>query len=322
MKNAAYKCKRYNISTHKWISNMMTFTFEFCETNERLDANFPEKERNGFHQTLNITVINRLLCEEYTSCIDNKSQIFDGHKIIDDPKILYNVLCDGCSKKNKSTTLKYKTHTSENNGFDITIEVDAIYIKDEMKIKLQYVDKHVTPKQVIERMDVKFDEIMEHITYKLNDVAERMEVQIRNEESDRKNSEGKCKLSTKKKFDEMTEAIFRVADEYSKLRDEFRNYILMMPIFHEHVASNETISKIVNANITEFHLRFEIQHVANNTTYNIDDFDTNKFKYLTQLANITFENCCRIRNLDVLAVNDNLRSIRSERFHYKSGQFI
>lgn len=62
------------------------YVFQYCATS------------NG---SFNMTVINRLLCEEYTVCIDKSSSSFyNGHPIIQNEIILVNVIKDGFDKKN------------------------------------------------------------------------------------------------------------------------------------------------------------------------------------------------------------------------------
>lgn len=122
---------------------------------------------------IGIIVVNRLLCEEYSIKILASSPIFDNRKIISNPDILYKILCDTFEKKSKCSTISYSssgTPLDESGGkrvFEITIMVDAVYISDQMIVKLPLVDKHITPKQVVERIDFRFGELIPIVDQKL-----------------------------------------------------------------------------------------------------------------------------------------------------------
>ena len=129
---------------------------------------------NKLDDSIEVTVIDRLLCEEYTNIISKNDSIFNTHKIITEPKILYKVLIDALEDENENVTMSYNVNKSSliqlesGLSFDITLTVDATYISDNFLLRLPFVEKHITPKQVIERIDYRFDQIMPQVDAKLN----------------------------------------------------------------------------------------------------------------------------------------------------------
>lgn len=262
------------------------------------------------NEDINIIVINRLLCEEYTLSVDNMSLMFDNHKIVNNPKILYQVLCDGLEKKNDTTKITFGASKDqmlkidEKRIFDITINVDAIYIQDSINLKLAYVDKHITPKQVIERIDYKFDEIIENIRSKMDDLVVNVDILISKESTERENSDNKIIQRICDDCDVINKKLTHLDHVHSNLKEEFNEYVSMMPIFHVDYGGQH---KTINPCITNLVIRNDTILLPEGVFGRILDYDSKKFKYLKNLTNIKFDGVTH-PNLDFIA-SDNLEMI-------------
>lgn len=105
-----------------------------------------------------ITVINKMLVKKYTLTIES-NDIFIHHPIIQNINILEKVLCDGFRtivdvfKMTQNISLKFESNELfEPTTYNITVSVDAIYVKDSIELKLSKVDEYIPPTQVIEHI--------------------------------------------------------------------------------------------------------------------------------------------------------------------------
>lgn len=133
-----------------------------------------------------ISVIDRLLCEEYTLILDEETKIFDNHHIIQNATILENILRDGFTNK-PNVTLQFdpceRVRLVNVITYGITVTVDVIYLKDTLVLRLPIVEKHITPKQVIEHIDYRFEHYVPEIKHVIDEVNESCSKRIKNVET-------------------------------------------------------------------------------------------------------------------------------------------
>lgn len=134
-------------------------------------------------ELFDITITNRLLCEEYNIILKKYDQIFQSHSIIKNSDVLYKIMCDALDGNdrvfmtyhpNKCVTDVTSDIDNKRDRFmDVMIKVDAIYVQDEIEINIPIVDKHITPQQVIERIDYRMGELMPNIDKKIDEQEKR-----------------------------------------------------------------------------------------------------------------------------------------------------
>jgi len=168
-----------------------------------------------------ITVINRLVCEEYTIQIEDGSALFDNHPILKNINILREVLRDGFSDKSN-----VKLEFDANNTvrlinvvfFGITITVDAVYLKDILQLKLPIIEKHITPKQVTDHIDYRFEHFMPEVKSIIADLEESTNKRIMNMTDKLKEHSDDIKEHSDdiKAFSEMSKLMMNVIDQQEK----------------------------------------------------------------------------------------------------------
>lgn len=143
---------------------------EYCFDVEMYD----EKNPNVCNNELSITVTNRSLCECYCISIGQKtdSHIFETHRIINEPKILYEMIIDALNKKNPQVEIQYGVSENQiacsQKIFTIKLSINFIYMKDTFEINLPMVNNGVTQNQVRECVDFKVGEMMVSVNERLN----------------------------------------------------------------------------------------------------------------------------------------------------------
>jgi hypothetical protein len=131
--------------------------------------------------SLRIEIINKLLCEEYSVIFDNSSNIFNGHGIIDKPSILFDIFVNHFEKDDKHIKLTFEkscepsTTTDDHKKYNVSIELNLNYISDDMSFEVPHTNKHVTQRQVIERIDYRFGEYIPTVESKIQKMKETIE---------------------------------------------------------------------------------------------------------------------------------------------------
>lgn len=224
--------------------------------------------------TFVITVINRLIVEEYSIQIENNSQIFVNHPIIKNIEILETILKDGFNNK-PNVVLKFDSNDTVRLvnvvSYGIIIEVDAIYIKDSLTLKLSLIDKHITPKQVTEHIEYRFQQYIPEVKEVISEIKENLQKKLDNLDTrerrdissitqlidtDHKSSERVLKLI--EKYDvilsEQQKAIQSITKSYEKLHDEFSEHkktIQSMTKSYEKLQNEFSDQKKTNQSITQ-----------------------------------------------------------------------
>jgi len=122
---------------------------------------------------LQITVVDRLLCEEYTKYLYDKELC--KNKIITNIEIVYDMIEDGLQNKNNAIKINFK---KENSKYLIQINANFSYFSEQYEIILNKVEKYITPKQVIDRIDYKFGIIEEKFKNILNEDNNKLKQKI------------------------------------------------------------------------------------------------------------------------------------------------
>lgn len=274
-----------------------------------------------------MTVINRLICEEYTIKFDNTNPIFDNHSIIKDINILEKVLNDYFEEKS-NVKLKFDcsfSKTDEDVFYSITILIDAVYIKDELTLKLKFVDKHITMTQFVEHIDYRFEQYMPEIkTIVCNmetTVDQKTEMLAKHiDEVTKQFAEENTVL--KKSFEKVTNdlrdsvyglnlSLMALTKQFECKTKEFTEYIDTTPIFYvcdkraNSIFSSSYLHHMTCIN-SNMHLQYNGDWLLDGTV--IRSFTTKRFKFIKFLENITFETC-PFASLDFLAVTSKLKTV-------------
>lgn len=307
-----------------------------------------------YDSNLNISVIDRLLCEEYATIIKKDAVLFEGHKIISSPEILYKILCDGITHSNANVTVTTSVENYENTigvmkRFNFNINVNAIYVTDNMLVTLLFVDKHITPKQVIERIDLRFEHYIPELKNDVQKIKEEFEKKLN---TTAKICDSEHNMMTTK-FEKVIEKATNTVEDYvAKLQKDIKDITVQnaymskelkmcldnMPIYMcdyalctpDYYGINHTLIPSVNFhvrlglrnNLTSLLLsasggQYYIAGLKNNNPleYNIYndkleiiDFNREKFKYFTNLENVSFSDF-DFPNLEFMTITDKLHSI-------------
>lgn len=278
--------------SYQHIDDEIVYTFEYSE------------QKN----TIYIRIINKLLCEEYAMCFDN-SDIFKNHKIICTPKILFDIFVDHFEKDDERIKIIFDSNEHSlidlDNGkkYVIAIDLNLDYITDSITIQLPFIDKHITPQQVIERIDYRFDEYIPTVNEKISDLNEKIDklknfmIEQSRVASERIPLETQCK--------QLIEQNKILADKLQSVHDEFIEYVDNTQLFHctsrdappQKADTMRTIAISCDTNVT---------HVETGTNYHM--YSYKMLKYLKNLIEITFSQCS-FDDLTFLAVSDSLTSI-------------
>lgn len=320
------------------------------------------------NDTFVITVINRMICEEYTLQIENTSSIFEQHPIIKNIEILETVIKDGFNNK-PNVILEFDSNDTVRLVnvvfYGITITVDAVYIKDVMVLKLPFIEKHITPKQVTDHIEYRFQQYIPEVKEVIAEVEESInkECSVMRDAIDKQTRELQktCDVYSMlvkkieeheraiKKFDNIAEQVMSISEKQSKrvstieqlnrtistlmqsqekIQKDFTEYIEFNPIMT--IVADSDRCQFTDSTCTEScckgirsYLQFLKRIMFNEKTMTAQyktpiywydskfmfvDFDTNKFKYLKQLEQITFDGC-EFQSLDFLAVTPSVKSV-------------
>lgn len=271
--------------------------------------------------SFNMTIINRLLCEEYTVCIDkNDTSFYKGHSIIQNANILVNVMKDGFDKKNGASVIMDTCECDRLNGhisFKINVCVNVIYVEDNVWIYLEHTNKHITPKQVIEHIDYRFEEHIPKIMQKLTElnaeyVSECKDVsvkvaQIRTEIDEMVVSMTNAYKRSDMEIAEMSKELDERNKQYRDLQEQYETlfkieqFIKEGPIMiikksdprYDFMIYEYIFSSIQNIHIQYKNELFVIGAACTSLQYigaPIINFSYRNFGYLTNLKRIVLEN--------------------------------
>jgi hypothetical protein len=308
-----------------------------------------------------------MICEEYTLQIENTSSIFEQHPIIKNIEILETVIKDGFNNK-PNVTLEFDSNDTVRLVnvvfYGITITVDAVYIKDVMVLKLPFIEKHITPKQVTDHIEYRFQQYIPEVKEVIAEVEESInkECSVMRDVIDKQTRELQktCDVYSMlvkkieeheraiKKFDNIAEQVVSISEKQSKrvstieqlnrtistlmqsqekIQKEFMEYVEFNPIMtlvaNAYANNSGLLNTFEGGSRSDTCVKFVKRIMYNeknmiamykdsvywyDTHYTYVDFDTNKFKYLKQLEQITFDGC-EFQSLDFLAVTPSVKSV-------------
>jgi len=270
-----------------------------------------------YDNDITIIIKNKKLNDEYISTFGTTSPIFNSHKIITSPQILFDILCEAFQTSNKKLVVTWELDTqrqitpTEQKIADVSIVVNEINEIDIMTFTLQCVER--------EQSENKIDQC--------DDLSQKLEHNLALIQRNKK-----CLMEIEmKRNEDMTETIMQeiikiMKKDYDKLalsvkstKTDFEEYKSMMPIMHlqkiptithiPYIFTDETQLNII-CNFTD---KYCVKQMINGIKYEIPiyDFNVKKFKYLTSLQMLQFSNCT-FETLDFLAESDQLRIITLE----------
>lgn len=277
------------------------------------------------------TLMDQLSCEEYTTSFEDTTHIFDTHPIIRNVKVLEEVLKDGLNGKPCANVTFEKSISQQGcDIYKVLIAVNVTYADDTLVIDLSKVDKHITPKQVIEHIDYRFGQYIPEVTKKISDFSERIEKRV----DDIVKEHTKDKVDGDITVSELKELVCSMKSLYETLNNSFIEYVRSTPfiICSDNNPINGGLMHIIGYNISKLNVTCTptvafgnpIKYYSNSIKYYTNacglyygnenqclyyrDFDTTKFKYTTQLEDVRFENC-EFENLEFMHVDDKLKKV-------------
>jgi hypothetical protein len=138
-------------------------------------------EYNKEKGTILIRIINKLLCEEYSDIFDNLSTVFNGHTIINNSSILFDIFVNHFKKDDKRIKLEFENlcehskNAEDCKKYIVRIELNLEYISDNMTFELQHTNKQITPQQVVEGIDYRFDTYLPTVESKMGELIEQID---------------------------------------------------------------------------------------------------------------------------------------------------
>lgn len=295
---------------------------------------------------MRFTMINRMLCEEYTLILNDNDPIFSCHCVINCIKKLGVMLCDAFEKKNDKIEISYQPIKPIKQSSDskdelsyvlFSIKFDAVYVTDLLELKLPFIEKHITPSQVIDRIDYRFDQLsprineqFEKMTTMINESFEQRDSIIQRISSEsvanatlitelreHVNDISRNKHDVYMAMEDLKKSINVISEQSDAFHTEFLEYVQSKPIMCtqervdriRHGESNRCINKtsIVMYNAQSININYINQQYCFDDNPYID-FSVNKFKYLLHLQTIEFSSC-PFPNLDFLAITQSLKKI-------------
>jgi len=301
-------------------------------------------------ESLCIRIINKLLCEEYSDVFDNSSNIFNDHSIIKKPFILFNIFVDNFEKDDEHIEISFETSNGtvtdnviSGKKYTIKINLNLNYISDTMELKLPYIDKHITPQQVIERIDYRFDEYIPTVEKKITKMKETIEKLKTDKIKPIKEYAKECFENTtieidtlKTKFNELRKVCDELLEhdtEMSKQNkilndtmkahyDEFTQFIDMSTMFMNTetcmnaktmIVQNSSNMWYVNGTPMRDFTFKKIKYFKNLVTFELSSDTVSEnllFLAITpSLKNITLTNCSGLTSIEYLTKFPNLETI-------------
>jgi hypothetical protein len=294
---------------YQHVEGEFTYTFEYIE---------------NIH-TINIRIINKLLCEEYSVSFDESSKIFVSKPVIYNPSILYKVFEDFFEERNKCAVITFEPNKhiadeNESKKYIVNVCLDLEYITDSITFEMYIVNKHITPQQVIERIDYRFDEYVPIVEGKLSELQHCVEHVRRYVDE--------CFEKHNDDIRGMKEIIQRLQENYSRVveqneiilaqnksltermnafYDEFMKYVEMNPCMIYRNGSTGYTDTLQPSNTTALDISSNGNTINGHSDTN-KTFSYDKLKYLRHLQSIQFNNCS-FRNLNFLPITPTLTSI-------------
>jgi len=251
--------------------------------------------------------------------------MFSGHNIINKSSILFDIFIDHFEKTDKRIKIEFENscehskNAADRKKYIIKIELNLDYISDSITFELQQIEKHITPQQVIERIDYRFDEYIPTVEKKISDIDENIEPMIAKLEKLETNImelQKQCKsllerneelyhlyelsdVDTKQHYDE-----FLHFADHSNARDSLYYDVPNIAITFGNVINNVFADKIVCVSCEQHPNRF-ISGAAKFSSCNIYISD---MKYFRTLKTLKITNC-DTHDLSFLSVTPNLVEI-------------
>ena len=304
--------KTINKMIYQHVEGEITYTFEYIED----------------IRAINIRIINRLLCEEYFIGFDEKSIIFISKPVIYNSSILYKVFEDFFEKRNKCANITFEPNKhivdeNESKIYSVSVCLDLEYITDSITFDMLMVNKHITPQQVIERIDYRFDEYVPIVEGKLTELRHSVEhVRRYVDECFEKHNDDIRMM--KEIIQQLQENYTRVMEQneiiltqnksitgrMNAFYDEFMKYVEINPCIIYRNSSNGHTITLQPSNTT----KLDISNGGDGYIYinGFQDvqssFSYDKLKYFGHLQTIQFSNCS-FQNLNFLPITPTLTSI-------------
>lgn len=286
------------------------------------------------NNVLKISIIDRSLCEEYSIIIDPNSKILNNHKIITNIKILYKIFTDYFEEVKENIDdiekeeqiiqfaceKKYGVSTEEHcNSYIIILSINLKYISDSITLELLYINKHITPKQVIDRMEYKLEQYDTVINEKISE-AFNIVCQKNSENTDEKISDAieisqqeimetieKKNNDIMKEFTNIKEQIIEIKKMNDILQQKYDN---IKKEFYEYIEKNLfMISSQHDSNILLCDSDKLTIYSLNNINGRIfSKFNLNCLKYFKKLIDITIVDT-KFPNLTFLPNTITLQSV-------------
>lgn len=289
-------------------------------------------EINKCQDLLNITAIDRHMMEEYNIIIKPDSTLFKDKKIITSIDLLYDALHDGFEKLDNSVSVTFDIRKDEQDACPINkciiyISINAYKIKEYIRIVLSFVDKHITPRQVKENIDLIFEnyatKFSKEIDNTRNDVMNALKKSCDNINNDYNNGDNKIvktfndninALKSKFKihvneFNETKNKLIKHVDDIDRDLERCINKIPVLTFkykIYTHYGMADFVSYVTN-NITYLYISsttvIKDIHMNNPSEYlcygnyiqspqshNVEliNFNVNDLKHLTNLTHIIF----------------------------------
>jgi hypothetical protein len=262
---------------------------------------------------LTISVRNLLNCQEFSLAIDDTSDIFNDCTIIKNIKLLQKILHDGFTN---SFDVNLHFEIPRNlNQYWICVDVKSTYVQDKIILRLPLVEQTITPQQIFDAIDYR----MQHFTQQLppgitvtpQQICDTIDHKLR--KFTQQNFVAPLMQQQQQDFIHQIKQLQIQLDRMQADMDDFvgcHSVLVASKIEHKSLLkkSHKRAQIDIFTTETKICIIYKDLDYYLSDNYRIIGFNIKKFKYLTNLTDITFVKC-PFTALDFIPVTNTLRRI-------------